>query len=127
MPVAKIARQHNIIDSAAESAEHAIRNTQEAANKALDNLVESVDQMRSQGSPALERAKEQAAAYAHRGLDNMRDVSLRVRDTAQHASASTIGYIRDEPVKAVLIAAATGALLLAMVNLFRHTTRPRQR
>lgn len=126
MPVAKVARTHNLVDSAAEGAEHAIRSTQEAANKALDQLADSVDSLRGRGSPALERAREYASDYAHRGLDNMRDMSLRMRERAQHASDQTLGYIRDEPVKALLIAAATGAVLMALVNLFRHTSSSQQ-
>lgn len=124
MALARIARTHNFIDTAAEGAEHAIRSTQDAANKALDNVADTVDHLRGRGSPALERAKEQAAAYAHRGLDNMRDMSSRMRETAQQASHQTIGYIRDEPVKAVLIAAATGAVLMGLAYLFRRSSEP---
>lgn len=125
MSIARIARTHNLADSAADSAEHAIRSTQDATSKALDKLSDGlVGSLRDRGAPALDRAREQAAAYTHRGLDNMRDLSHRFREQAHHASDTTVGFIRDEPVKAVLIAAATGALLIAMVNLFK-TTRPR--
>ena len=127
MTVAKIARTYNIVDTAAKSAEHAIRSTQDAANKALDNLADSVDQLRGRGSPVLERAKEQATTYAYRGLDSMRDASHRARQTALQASENTIGYIRAEPVKAVLIAAAAGAVLMALAKLLRREPEPRQR
>ncbi len=119
MPIAKISRAHNFVDSAAEGAEHAIRSTQDAANHALEQLAGSVNDLRDRGSPALERAKSQAADYAH-------ELSQRLRDQALYASDTTRGYIRDEPVKAVLIAAATGALLMALANLFRHTSTPRR-
>lgn len=35
----------------------------------------------------------------------------------EHASDTTVNYIREEPVKAVLMAAATGAALMALVSL----------
>lgn len=35
----------------------------------------------------------------------------------QHAADSTTHYIREEPIKSVLIAAATGAVLMALVGL----------
>ena len=121
MAVARIARTHHIVDTAAEGAEHVIRSTQDAAHKALDSVADTVDDVRGRGASTLEPAREQASAYAHRGLDTMRDVSSRMRETAQQASHQTIGYIRDEPVKAVLIAAATGAVLMGLAYLFRRS------
>ena len=47
----------------------------------------------------------------------MRNGSQHLREKAVQASDSTIGYIKDEPVKAMLIAAATGAALMAMLSL----------
>ena len=41
----------------------------------------------------------------------------QLRDRAHRASDGTVNYIKDEPVKAVLIAAATGAALMALVAL----------
>ena len=43
-----------------------------------------------------------------------------MRERALRASGATTGYIRDEPLKAVLIAAAAGAALLALVQLLRQ-------
>ena len=56
-----------------------------------------------------------------RGLDTMRDTSAQVRETALRTSDSTVGYIKDEPVKAILIAAAAGAALMALVSLLART------
>jgi ElaB/YqjD/DUF883 family membrane-anchored ribosome-binding protein len=60
---------------------------------------------------------EQASAMAHRGMDSVRDTSQQLRIGARHASDTTVNYLKDEPVKAVLIAAATGAVLMALVSL----------
>jgi ElaB/YqjD/DUF883 family membrane-anchored ribosome-binding protein len=75
--------------------------------------------LRQQVAPLLARAGEQASALAQRGVDAVRDRSLQVREQALRASDSTLNYIKDEPVKAVLIAAAAGAALMALIGLLR--------
>lgn len=47
----------------------------------------------------------------------MRQTSQQLRDKAMHASDTTASYIRNDPIKSVLIAAATGAALMALVSL----------
>jgi ElaB/YqjD/DUF883 family membrane-anchored ribosome-binding protein len=60
---------------------------------------------------------EQASAMAHHGMDSVRDTSHLLRAKAEHAADTTVNYIKEEPVKVVLIAAAAGAALLALVSL----------
>jgi ElaB/YqjD/DUF883 family membrane-anchored ribosome-binding protein len=43
-----------------------------------------------------------------------------VRERTRHASDATLDYIRNEPLRAVLIAAATGAVLMALISLMRN-------
>ena len=111
----------NLADRAASSADHAIRSTQYAVNGALNNLAANVEDQRHQTAPLLDRASGQASALAHRGADSLRHTSQYLRDSARQSSDNTKSYIRDEPVKAVLIAAATGAVLAALVNLLGHS------
>jgi ElaB/YqjD/DUF883 family membrane-anchored ribosome-binding protein len=75
-------------------------------------------------APLLERAAGQASAITQRGIDAVLAGSQTLRSQAQRASDSTVHYIREEPVKAVLIAAATGAALVALASLL---TRSRNR
>ncbi len=46
--------------------------------------------------------------------------SALVRAQAHRASDHTVGYIRDEPLKSVLIAAAVGATVALVWSLFSH-------
>ena len=115
------AAANKLADQAAQSADHAIKTTQRAANGALDSLADSVEGLRHDAAPMLNRVSEQAHALAQSGIDAVRDGTHRLRERAQHASDSTTQYIRDEPVKAMLIAAATGATLMALVGLMRHS------
>jgi ElaB/YqjD/DUF883 family membrane-anchored ribosome-binding protein len=117
-------KSSNLIDQASRTADQAIRATQHAANSALDSAAHSLQDLRDQTGPIVERAGEQVSAMAHRGIDSVRDTSHQLRLKVEHASDNTIGYIRHEPVKSVLIAAATGAALMALISLM---TRSRDR
>ena len=115
---------NGLIDQASASADRAIKSTQRVANEALDSLSGSVHDMRDMAVPALNRTSEQIGALAQRGVDAVRGTSQQLRDGAQRASDTTVSYIKDEPVKAMLIAAATGAALMALLGLM---TRSRDR
>lgn len=86
------------------------------------NPGSTTQDLQQQISPLLARAGEQASALAQRGVDAVRERSLQVRDQALRASDNTRNYIRDEPVKAVLFAAAAGAGLMALIGLLRKSS-----
>ena len=106
-----------LADQAAHTANDAIKSTQRAANSTLDNLASSVQDLRKQAVPLLNRAAESANAYLQQGLEAVHEGSDKVRAQARSASARTVNYIKDEPVKAILIAAAAGAVLTALVQI----------
>jgi ElaB/YqjD/DUF883 family membrane-anchored ribosome-binding protein len=112
---------NSLADKAAQSADNAIKSTQRVANAALDSLADTVQDVRHQAAPLLNRASEQASALMQRGVDSVRDTSQRLRDNALRVSDSTVTYIKDEPVKAMLIAAATGAALMALISLMTRS------
>lgn len=110
-----------LIDKAAGSADSAIKSTQRMANNALDGLANGVKDARNEVAPLLDRATEQASALAQRGVNALRDGSQGLRDSATRASDNTVMYIKDEPLKAMLIAAATGAALMALVGMLSRS------
>ena len=61
---------NNLADQAAQSAELAIKSTQRATNDALESLSGTVQDIRKQASPMLNRASEQASALVQRGVDS---------------------------------------------------------
>jgi len=87
------------------------------ANTTHDTLTKALDG----AMPPLKRVADQAADLARRGVDAFTESTHAVRRQAVHASDSTRHYIRDEPMKAVLIAAATGAALMALVTLLSRS------
>lgn len=116
-----LGQSNSLTDHAAQSADHAIKSTQRFANDAFDGLSGSVKDIRDQAAPMLNRATEQASALAHRGADAVRESSRQLRDKALHASDATVNYIKEEPVKSILVAAATGAALMALVSMMSRS------
>jgi len=58
-----------------------------------------------------------ASSGMHRGAETLRENALKVSDT-------TSDYIKHDPIKSVLIAAATGAVLMGLISLI---SRPHHR
>ena len=112
-----------LADHAADSATSALRSTQNVANEAFDRLSDKVEDARSRAAPLLNRLTTQAEMAARRSADVVRDTSAQLREKAMQASDTTVGYIRNEPVKSMLIAAATGAALMALVSLLSRSRR----
>ena len=73
--------------------------------------------MRDRAVPAIDRLSSQAENAARRGMDAVRETSAQLRERATRVSDSTVGYIQEQPVRSMLIAAAAGAALMALLSL----------
>ncbi len=111
----------DVADKAANAVQGAIRSTHKVADNALDGLATKVEDAREQTEPMLSRVTSQAEAAARRGIEAVRDTSQQLRDKAMRASDSAVGYVKEEPIKAMLIAAATGALLMGIISLMSRS------
>ena len=114
-----------LADNASQSADDAIKSTQRAANNALDNLSDKVQGVSDQAAPLIGRLSAQAEALSRKTVDAVREGSKRARLQATNAANSTVSYIKEEPVKSVLIAAAAGAALFAIAKLVSSRNRDR--
>lgn len=114
-----------LVDAAARSIDQALSATRQAANGALEGLGDAAHQLRDDTVPMIDRLNDQAHLLARQGMDAVRDQSLHLQARARRTSDDTLHYIRDEPVKAVLIAAATGAVLMALAGLLMRPQRGR--
>src|ERR1700712_5450288 len=85
------AQPTNVVDRAAERADGAIRATQRATTAALENVADKVHHLRDRASPVADRL------------------------TAPFDSVTA--YAKEAPVRSLLVAAATGALLMALISL----------
>lgn len=108
------------LDHAAEQAAHKatgmIQSTKRVTNGALDSLQTGVDELRQTVPTAFSHAAAQVEDLTRRGIERARLASSQVRDKVHVAGDRTVGYIRDEPVKSVLIAAAAGAAMAALIG-----------
>lgn len=114
-------QSNSLAEQTAESVEQAIKSTQRVANESFDSLAGGVQELRDQVTPLLNRATKQASALAQWGADGVRDTSHQLRDTTMRVTDHTRSYIKHEPVKAVLIAAATGAVLMGIMGMMTYS------
>jgi hypothetical protein len=106
-------------DRAADSLRAAKRDAYAAIDSAVDGLASAYGETR----PLFARIGKQARGYAHDGMDVARDAASTLRDRGQRAVDNTRDYVRDEPLKSVLIAAAVGAVVIGLVELVRARRR----
>ena len=112
---------NTLADKANQSAQDAIKSTQGLVSDALNDLSGRADNLRNDAKPVIDRVGRQASAIAQRSADAIRERSQQLRDTALQASDRAVDYIRDEPVRSVLMAAATGAALMGLVALLARS------
>jgi ElaB/YqjD/DUF883 family membrane-anchored ribosome-binding protein len=93
-----------LADKAADKVQSGIRDAKQAGKEAGAAL--SIDRVRSMG---------------RQSRDAVGDAAQRTLDAASHASDSVVAYTRENPVKALLMAAASGALLLSLINVLKST------
>ncbi len=77
-----------------------------------------------QTNSVLEQAEyvaQEAGDLTQRGADAVRAGGRQLREKAQNLTDSTVDYIKDEPIKSMLIAAATGAVLMAMLSMVNRS------
>lgn len=91
--------------------------TRRSAAASEQVLADAVQEGSERITPALAQAAEEAEGLVRRSADALREHAAALRERAADASDRTAGYIRDEPLKSVLIAAAAGAALMAIANL----------
>lgn len=107
----------NLAQRITERADEAIANTRRAADGALDTLQDKASQLAHVAPGTLSRVAAQVDELTRKGMERARTVKDSVADQAVKAGDRTVGYIKDEPVKSVLIAAAAGAALAALIGM----------
>ena len=96
-----------------DNAQSAIRTAQETAKEAGDTLSGKLEDVRSKAGTAVRRRSRQAQSASQQGLHAVTAMANQARDAASNASDSIVAYTKKNPVKALAIAAAAGALLYA--------------
>jgi ElaB/YqjD/DUF883 family membrane-anchored ribosome-binding protein len=99
-------------------------NARRAVEAAPQAIADAVQEGSERITPAIVQAAEQAESLMRQGADALREHAASLRERATDATDRTAGYIRDEPLKSVLIAAAAGAALMAIANLAMRSRQP---
>ena len=107
----------NMSDYPSDGGSSTMRPAQNMAAQAFDRMSEKVESVKNQAAPLIDRLTNQAEAAARHGAEVVRETSAQLRAKAIKAQECTVDYIKEEPVKAMLIATATGAALMALVSL----------
>jgi ElaB/YqjD/DUF883 family membrane-anchored ribosome-binding protein len=98
----------------------------QAAAAARDHARTAAHEIGDAASREAARVGEMVRQWVERQSDAARHAVGTVRDEATHLADRTQAYVRDEPVKSVLAAAAAGALLTALVVFAtRRGSQPR--
>ena len=101
---------------AADKAQSSIRIAQDTAKDAGDFLSGKLEDVRSEAGTVVNGGQRRVQSATKRGLDTITEMAGQARDVASNASNSIVGYTKKNPVKALAIAAASGALLYAAIK-----------
>jgi len=111
----------SVANKAAETVKDGVRSAQNATDQMLDKLSSKVDDVGSQAAPLLDEAPDQARKLMQQGREALHDTSQMLKERATQASELAVGYAKDEPMKAMLIAAGVGALLMSLLAMMARS------
>ncbi len=112
-----------LADKAADNFQGGIRDAKQGVNSAAASASNKVESVRSGVGPALDKASERAQGLLSQGLDAVSDATRRAQDFASYTQDSIVSYTREKPVKALLIAAAAGAVLATLIRAISPSNR----
>lgn len=106
----------NMADTAALKIQGGIRQAKRTVDDAGDQLSSKIEGLRGDAKPLIKKATKEAQSF----MQTLVDGTQQIRDNANQASV--IAYTNENPVKAILIAAASGTVL---AMLFHAISRSR--
>ncbi len=108
-----------LTDKGADKVQSGIRSAQDTAKDGGGVLSHKVEDLRDEAGSALGKAVDQVQSMGKRGLDAITNAASQARAAASNTSDSIVGYTKKNPVKALAIAAGSGALLYAAIKALR--------
>jgi ElaB/YqjD/DUF883 family membrane-anchored ribosome-binding protein len=106
-----------LADDARQTANDAIDATRAYAQNAVNAAGEKVRDLRRDTEPAVEQLAARVQQAVQRGLDAASTTSARAQRRLEAAADVTGKYISDQPMRSVLVAAAAGAAITALIVL----------
>ena len=102
-----------LAEKAADKVQSGIHSTQSSVQAAGDVLSNKIADVQ----PKVGRRVQSAA---QQGLDTVSDIAGQARDFAGDAVDSIVSYTKKNPLQALAIAAAAGALVYAATRTYRY-------
>lgn len=100
-------------------ASHANAGVDRAASKlhnGIRNAHEKADGLGAQVADKADAAVSQAKSKVKEGIQSVKDAVQQGRGTVAQSSETVVSYTRDNPVKALLIAAVSGAVVWSLAK-----------
>jgi ElaB/YqjD/DUF883 family membrane-anchored ribosome-binding protein len=111
-----IDKGNELAEKAAAKADKAITTSQHAIADAEKTIQAGLRQVKEAVPITLSRAASQAEELARSGIDKARAAGSTVAVKANRVGEQTADYVRSEPTKALLMAAAAGAAATLLVT-----------
>jgi ElaB/YqjD/DUF883 family membrane-anchored ribosome-binding protein len=95
----------------------------QAADNLKNTAIEGTQELSETAAREASRIGEMARDWWQRHAQSAMNVAAGVKDNAVAAGQRTRGYVRDEPMKSLLIAAAAGALISGVLVIAARRDR----
>jgi len=105
-----------LADKAADKAQSGLRIAQDTAKDTGDLLSSKLEDVRSEAGTVIHRSSKQVQSAGKKGLAAITERADQARDVASNATDSIAAYTKKNPLKALGIAVASGAVLYAMIK-----------
>ena len=106
----------DLVNKAAKRIQGGLQDAKSLAEEAGDHLSSTVKTLSSNVGSSIDKVTGKAQGLAKQGRDTIDTAVQQVRDSAADMSDSLTTYTKDNPGKALLMAAASGALLVALIR-----------
>lgn len=116
----------NISDDVVQSADKALESTRNFANDSIDKAGNKVRELRQDVDPLVEQITARAQELANRGIEYASDAKYKAQQRLSQYADATGRYVADQPVRSVLIAAATGAAIAALILIATRNDAPKR-
>jgi ElaB/YqjD/DUF883 family membrane-anchored ribosome-binding protein len=105
----------DLSDNVMQSAEEAVETSRDYAHEAISRADRKARALRSSIDPAIDQIATKAQDLARRGKGMAVDASAKAQQRFNEYADVTSRYVAEQPMKAVLIAAAAGAIIAALL------------
>lgn len=106
-----------LADDLRGTAQDAVDATRAYAQNAVDAAGQKVRNLRGDVEPAVEQIASRVQQAVQRGLEAASRTGTRAQQRFGEAADVTTRYISDQPVRSVVLAAAAGAAITALIVL----------